>query len=332
MAKAARLVTMGAALIDFTSAAESSRDLDLVLYGADGCVGHFAASHLAQQPQLKWAIAGRTREHLEALATSLAGEGGNSSKPEIIVSDLDEKTDLSNWVSRAKAVVTAAGPFSRHGGEYLVKACAEAGTHYADTSDEFYWQREMIDAHDATAKKSGASVVLSTGFCVLAGDIGAQLALEGLPTEGTAPVKLDAWLETYNGGLSAGVINTGKAIANASYPKEWDADPYVLAPGADSSLKADSKVEGMTYPSYVSGEGLVVANIFGPYDARLLRRSFVHLGQKVELRVGATPGLYAKWTAFLASHPGAWSKLAKCPNQQVYEDGAWSYSWSESPQ
>ena len=29
----------------------------------------------------------------------------------------------------------------------------------------------------------------------------------------------------------------------------------------------------MGYPSYVWGEGLVVANIFGPYDARLMRRN-----------------------------------------------------------
>merc|ERR1719436_415615 len=124
-----------------------------------------------------------------------------------------------------------------HGGELVVKACAEAGVHYSDTSDEFYWQRWMIDRHDATAKKSGAKIVLSSGFCVMAGDLGAQLALEGLGAAEASEVTLDAWLETYNGGLSAGVINTGKAIANASYPKEWDTDPYVLAPNASESLR-----------------------------------------------------------------------------------------------
>ena len=35
----------------------------------------------------------------------------------------------------------------------------------------------------------------------------------------------------------------------------------------------------------------MVSNIFGPYDARLLRRSFVHLKQAVTLRVGATSGM-----------------------------------------
>merc|ERR1712232_449279 len=152
----------------FTGSAAAVVDLDLILYGADGCVGHFAASHLAQQPDLKWAIAGRTEEHLLALAEQLVNEGGKSSKPEIIVAALDGKSDPKAWVTRAQAVITAAGPFSAHGGELVVKACAENGVHYSDTSDEFYWQRWMIDRHDAAARKTGANVVLSSGFCVLA--------------------------------------------------------------------------------------------------------------------------------------------------------------------
>jgi short subunit dehydrogenase-like uncharacterized protein len=235
-----------------------------------------------------------------------------------------------SWVKRAKTVITAAGPFSVHGGEVLVKACAEAGVHYADTSDEFYWQRWMVDRHDAAAQKSGAKVLLSTGFCALAGDLGSQLAIENLAASKGTQIGMDAWLEVYNGGLSAGVINTGKAIANASYPKEWNDDPYVLVPGVDASLRVDTKVEGMSYPTWVSGEGLVVSNIFGPYDARLLRRSFTHLEQKVQLRVGASTGMYPKWTAFLAAHPGSWTKLSKCPTQSVYDDGAWAYRFKAS--
>lgn len=300
-------------------------DLDLVLYGADGCVGHFAASHLAQQPGLRWAIAGRSSANLQALANDLAKQGGSSAKPEIIVASLDGKTDAKTWVSRAKAVISAAGPFSKHGGEFLVKACAEAGVHYSDTSDEFYWQRRMIDRYDEAARSSGARMVLSSGFCALAGDLGAQLAMASLGASAGAKVSLDAWLETYSGGLSAGVINTAKALKNASYPKEWDSDPYVLVPNVDAALRVDTTVEGMSYPHWVSGEGLMVANLFGPYDARLMRRSFTHLGQKVQLRVGATSGMYAKWSAFLAGHPGSWSKLAKCPSQSIYEGGSWAY-------
>jgi len=322
-----RNVLVGALVV---SSAFAAADLDLILYGADGCVGHFAASHLAQQPGLKWAIAGRTLAHLQVVAADLAKEGGSSSKPEIIVASLDGKSDPKVWVSRAKAVITAAGPFSVHGGELIVKACAESGVHYSDTSDEFYWQREMIDRHDMAAQKSGAKMVLSSGFCAMAGDLGAQLAMKSLGAAEGAQVDIDAWLETYNGGLSAGVINTGKAIANASFPKEWNDDPYVLVPNVAKADRVDTIVQGMSYPKWVNHEGLVIANIFGPYDARLLRRSFAHLGQKVQLRVGASAGMYPKWTAFLASHPDSWTKLAKCPTKTVYDDGAWSYRFKAS--
>ena len=60
-------------------------------------------------------------------------------------------------------------------------------------------------------------------------------------------------------------------------------------------------------------------------DARLLRRSFVHHGQKVHLRVGATPGMYTRWTAFLASHPAGWSSLTTCPAPVLYQRGSWKY-------
>jgi len=200
-----------------------------------------------------------------------------------------------------------------------------AGVHYSDTSDEFYWQRWMIDRYNAMAEKSGARVVLSSGFCVLAGDLGSQLAIDGLQVAAGANVSMDAWLETYNGGISAGVMHTAKVIANASFPKEWNTDPYVLVPNVSNDLRMDTVVEGMAYPKYVSGEGFMVENIFGPYDARLLHRSFAHLGQKVHLRVAATPTLYAKWTAFIAEHPGSWSNLTKCPTQAIFDDGSWAY-------
>eukprot|EP00913_Durusdinium_trenchii_P002080 g1922.t1 len=244
------------------------------------------------------------RSHLEDVVSQLTDV---KSKPDVLVAALDGHSDPKDWLKSTRAVITAAGPFSIHGGEELLRAAAELGVHYADTSDEFYWQRWMIDRYDQVAQKSGSKVVLSSGFCVLAGDLGAQLALRPLQNRSAdaSVASLDAWLEGYNGGVSAGVIHTAEAMKNASFPKAWETDPYVLAPNATADLRKDTKVEGMHYPSWVSGEGVVVPNIFGPYDARLLRRSFVQLEQAVTLRVGATAGMYPKWTAFIAEHPGS---------------------------
>ena len=185
--------------------------LDVVLYGAYGCIGHLAAFHLANQTKLRWAIAGRNASKLQALALLLAASGGASSRPEIIVASLDG--DLSPWVKRTRAVASAAGPFSVNHGEKLVEACAANGVMYSDTSDEFYWQRRMIVAHDAAAKASGARVALAAGFCAVAADLGAALVLDqsartsaGVKQQGgerSGPVHMDAWLERYSGGISA---------------------------------------------------------------------------------------------------------------------------------
>jgi len=295
-------------------------DLDVILYGATGCVGHLAAAWLANQTGLRWAIADRNKTRLQELASSLEGP---SSKPEMIISELTASA-TQQWVPRARAVATAAGPFSIHSGEVLVRACAEAGVHYVDTSDEFYWQREMVDAHAEAAEKTGAKIVLAGGFCALAGDLGAEMALArlggGAMREGGAA--LDAWLETYNGGVSAGVVHTPR---NASYPKEWDTDPYVLAPHAPPALKVDTLVEGMEYPRVEPGEGLIVPNLFGPYDARLLRRAFVQRGQAVQLRVGARAHMYSSWAEFLLEHPLSWPSIGKCPTRTLLRQGAWAY-------
>ena len=61
-------------------------------------------------------------------------------------------------------------------------------------------------------------MILSTGFCVLAGDLGSQLALGSVSHDGD--VALDAWLEGYDGGVSAGVIHTAEAMKKAQFPKE----------------------------------------------------------------------------------------------------------------
>ena len=278
--------------------------LDIILYGAYGCVGHLAALHLAKQQNLTWAIAGRNASKLHALAATLADTHGASSHPEIIVASL--VGDLP-WVKRAKAVATAAGPFSIHDGENLVKACATYGVSYSDTSDEFYWQRRMITGYDVTARATGARIALASGFCAVAADLGAALALEradGRNGRDGATTNLDAWLEKYSGGISAGVIHT--THVNASYPKEWSTDPYVLAPTIDPSLKIDTLVDGTHYPLVdPDHEGFTVPNLFGDYDARFMRRSFAARGQRVHLRVGSPITLYPDWINFLLRHPGS---------------------------
>jgi len=298
-------------------------ELDLILYGATGCVGRLAAAHLASQESLQWAVAGRNESKLYSLVSTLEQSTRLLSRPKVIVASLDTKHDPASWVRRTRTVATAAGPYSKHGGESLVRACAELGVHYVDISDEFYWQRQMIDRYDAVARASGASIVLASGFSALAGDLAVQLVLQQLKVSSINDIFVDAWLERYNGGSSHGVLNTIHAQSNASFPHQWASDPYVLAPTVQTDLRVDASLTGLKRPMWDDEEGLIVPNVFGPYDARVLRRTFAELNQKVHLREGAPAKMYAKWSAFLLSHPFSWKSLGTCPTQHLLKDGSW---------
>ena len=104
------LVLLGLRAVCGLARTGEQRDYDVVLYGAYGCVGHFAARHLANQSGLRWAIAGRNASKLHALAAALAPLP--SGKPDVLVASLTG--DLS-WVRRARAVATAAGHYMATG-------------------------------------------------------------------------------------------------------------------------------------------------------------------------------------------------------------------------
>ena len=80
-------------------------------------------------------------------------------------------------VTRAKAILTTVGPYQLYGSD-LVAACAAAGTDYLDLCGEPVWMRQMIDAHEATAKANGARIVFSCGFDSIPFELGVFLLQE----------------------------------------------------------------------------------------------------------------------------------------------------------
>ena len=93
---------------------------DIVLFGATGFIGQLVARYLAKHPErsrFSWAIAGRNPDKLSALRTSLA-----DAAPEIIVADTSDRPSIDAMVSKARVVVTTAGPYAEHGGAALVEA------------------------------------------------------------------------------------------------------------------------------------------------------------------------------------------------------------------
>ena len=74
-------------------------------------------------------------------------------------------------MARTRLVLTTVGPYQLYGNE-LVAACAQSGVDYVDLCGEPAWMRQMIDAHEAQARASGARIVFSCGFDSIPFDLG----------------------------------------------------------------------------------------------------------------------------------------------------------------
>lgn len=150
-----------------------ARKLDLVLFGATGFTGGQTLHHLAHHVPagFKWAIAGRSREKLEALLPSCTDA---ASRPEIRIADSTDQKSVDKLVASTRAIIQLAGPYGRTG-ESFVAAAAGHGTHYVDLTGEIGWVAQMIARHGPAALASKAKIIPVCGFEALPFDIAALL-------------------------------------------------------------------------------------------------------------------------------------------------------------
>ena len=136
------------------------RELDIVLYGATGFVGALTAAHLAEHagPDLRIALAGRSRPKLEALRVEL---GPSASSWELVAVDATDAPGLRALAERTRVLATTVGPYASHGKD-VARACAESGTHYADLTGEVLFVRWSLDELDATARETGACLLYTS--------------------------------------------------------------------------------------------------------------------------------------------------------------------------
>ncbi|MFI6811522.1 saccharopine dehydrogenase family protein [Nonomuraea sp. NPDC050328] len=153
---------------------------DIVLFGATGFTGALTARYLAKAagPEVRWAVAGRDRGKLEALGLGVP----------VLVADAREPGELAR---RTRVVATTVGPYLEYG-EPLVRACAEAGTHYVDLTGEPEFVDWMYLRYDALAASTGAKLVHACGFDSIPWDLGVLNTVNRLP-EGV-PIRIDGFL------------------------------------------------------------------------------------------------------------------------------------------
>jgi short subunit dehydrogenase-like uncharacterized protein len=236
-----------------------TRELDFVLLGATGFTGKLVAHYLAGRDRpMRWALAGRNHDKLDAVARELA------TPVSVIVADALDPKACAALAARTSVVCTTVGPYTKYGSE-VVAACAAAGTHYCDLTGEVHWMRRMIDAHHATAKRTGARIVHTCGFDSIPSDLGTWATQqEFIARYGKPAHRVTAVYGETSGGLSGGTAASAFVIADAMEDPEvrrilrnpygLDPDPAAARPPApdERAIGWDKTLGMFTMPFFMA--------------------------------------------------------------------------------
>jgi short subunit dehydrogenase-like uncharacterized protein len=213
----------------------SSSKFDIIVYGATGFTGQLVAEYLAAHysggDNLKWAMAGRSKDKLASVRDAI---GAPADTP-LIVADASDPASLKAMVGQAKSIITTVGPYQLYGAELLAE-CAASGVDYFDLCGEPVWMRQMIDAHEAAAKASGARIMFSCGFDSMPFELGVfYVQQEAKKVFGAAASRVKTRVRDMKGTFSGGTFASAKAtFAAAAKDLSLVAmlqNPFVLTPG-----------------------------------------------------------------------------------------------------
>jgi short subunit dehydrogenase-like uncharacterized protein len=241
----------------------SSSKFDIVVYGATGFTGQlvaeYLAAHYAGKAAPKWAMAGRSLDKLASIRDAI---GAPADAP-LIKADASDPDSLKAMVAQTRSVLSTVGPYQLYGSE-LVAACAATGTDYLDLCGEPVWMRQMIEAHEATAKATGARIVFSCGFDSLPFELGVFFCQETAKTVLGAPVsrikgRVRAMKGTFSGGTAASIKATFAAAAKDLSLVALLKNPFALTPGFEGPKQPpgnkplfDAELDAWTAPFVMS--------------------------------------------------------------------------------
>ncbi|XP_066467604.1 saccharopine dehydrogenase-like oxidoreductase [Tiliqua scincoides] len=159
----------------------TGRPYQLVVFGASGFTGQFVVEEVARvaaedelRGSLQWAVAGRSREKLQAVLEKAAKKLGKSelkSEVNIILCDVSDPSSLADMAKQTALVLNCVGPY-RFFGEPVVKACVENGTSCIDISGEPQFLEGMYLNYNDKAAEKGAYIIGSCGFDSIPADMG----------------------------------------------------------------------------------------------------------------------------------------------------------------
>ena len=254
----------------------SDKTFDVVVYGASGFTGRLVAEYMHKQygRSVNWAMAGRS----EAKLAEVRAEMGISEDTPLVAADADDAASLKALAESAKVIITTVGPYQLYGSG-LVAACAAAGTDYVDLSGEPGWMHDMIGAHDAAAKASGARIVHSCGFDSIPFDLGVYYLQQAAKEKFGAPCnqvrgRVRAMNGEFSGGTAASLGATMAAVAKNPDLLSILINPFALAGGFQGP---DQPADNAPYEDETIGMW-VAPFIMAPINTKNVHRSNALMG------------------------------------------------------
>jgi len=255
----------------------TSKDFDIVIYGATSFVGkitvaYFLTQYGLNQDQIKWAIAARSEDKLSALKTELNQEYNGAEYIPHIIADANHPSSLALLCQQSNVVISTVGPYALYG-EALIKACAESGTHYCDLTGEPIWIADMMKKYSETAKTTGAKIVHCCGFDSIPSDLGVFFLQQHAKAKfGSNCNKVELGVKALKGFVSGGTVasiaNAVKEAANDKVIRKKANDPYLLCP-----KKTATKQRNDLYYHSPSLASWCALFIMAPINTKVVHRS-----------------------------------------------------------
>jgi short subunit dehydrogenase-like uncharacterized protein len=285
----------------------STREFDIIIYGATGYTGRLVAEYLAHHygPRNandsggpKWAMAGRSLAKLEEVRDEI---GAPATTP-LVVANADDSADLEAMCKRTRVVLTTVGPYQLYG-DKLVAACVATGTDYADLCGEPAWMAAKIAEHQAAAEASGARICFSSGFDSIPFDLGVMMTQKACVAKFGKPAprirgRVRAMQGTFSGGTAASLGATMKAAAKDMSVINVLRNPFALTPG----FEGPDQPSGMI-PSHEDDLGKWSAPfVMAPINTKNVHRTNFLLGHPY--------GTDFKYDEMMLTSPGEAGKAA----------------------
>ncbi|HEY8074788.1 MAG TPA: saccharopine dehydrogenase NADP-binding domain-containing protein, partial [Labilithrix sp.] len=250
------------------------REHDVVLFGATGFTGKLVAEYLSKHAKARWAIAGRSKDKLEAVKRELGID------VPVLVADADDEASLDALVPRAKVVCTTVGPYAKYGRK-LVASCTRHGTHYCDITGEVPFIRWSIDECHAKAEGARTRIVHCCGFDSIPFDLGVHMLWD----HAKKPL---AWAKgfagktkgTFSGGTFASMMNLMEDMTRDRSMRRLLANPHALEPDAKPSGDRERDQAGVRFDEDLGR--WTAPFLMAQVNTRIVRRSnaLLHYGDR----------------------------------------------------